>query len=155
MKDLVASNCQISIARLRDNISGIFEKYLAKFRRRANDDWSPMTFMVAARDIELDEEDNALIARVALPGLDRGDVKVEATAHRLVIRASKERSRKHKSGGYSTYEQSAASFAEAISLPCEIDRNRIKAKLKNGLLTVTLPKGESAKSERNKIPVNG
>lgn len=158
MKELIPMNWQTSIERLRDNINSAFERYLAKFRRQRSDDladWSPMAFESFTRGIELDEEDDALIARLALPGFERSDFTVEATGDRLVVRGAKKQTRRKKNRDYASFEARGASFTESIALPCEIDRDRVKARFKNGLLTVTLPKCEAAKKTRLKIPIKG
>jgi HSP20 family protein len=106
-----------------------------------------------ASGIELDETDDELIARAALPGLDRKDFAVEVTENRLIIRGVKRASSTRQGQGFSGFEQRAATFAEAVELPYEIDRDRVTAKYKNGLLTVTLPKTEQARKKRIKITV--
>ena len=131
MKELIPMNWQSSIARLRDNINNAFERCLEKFKRSDGEEatGSPTVFDSIARGIELDEDDDALIARLALPGLSKGEIKVEVTEDRLVIRGGKKYSRSKRSRGYSHFEESQAAFAKAVSLPCEIDRDRVKARL--------------------------
>jgi HSP20 family protein len=84
-----------------------------------------------------------------MPGLGTNDFKVEVTENRLVVRGEKKSSKKSRH----RYEESHASFAQALSLPCEIDLNKAKARFKNGLLTISLPKTERAKTKRIKIPI--
>ena len=134
-----------------------FERYLSKFRRDDTDDdtiWPPTVFEFPGDAIELDEIDDQLVARMALPGLSKGDFKVEVTQDRLVIRGGKKQSSKKQSRGYACYEERQAAFARAVSLPCEVDRDGVKARYKNGLLTVTMPKLERARKKRIKIAVS-
>ena len=157
MTALIPTNWKSSIEGLRDNINHAFERYLSKFRRKDADEevfWSPTVFEFTGNGIELEENNDEIIGRLALPGLDRGDLQVEVTQDRLVIRGSKKQSRNNKNRGFTRHEEVDAAFAQAISLPCEIDRDRVKARYKNGLLIVTMPKGETAKNKRIKIPVN-
>jgi HSP20 family protein len=114
---------------------------LAKFKHNNAEEattWSPI--VLESIGIDLDETEDALIAHLALPGLSNGDFKVEVTEDRLVIRGGKKDSRNKRRRGYSRFEESQATFAQAISLPCQIDRDRVEARFKNGLLTVTMPK---------------
>ncbi len=157
MTELIPTNWKSSIEQLRESINNAFERYLLKFKRNDADEeafWSPTVFEFAGSGIELEENDDEIIGRLALPGLSMGDLKVEVTQDRLVIRGSKKQSRRNKNRGYTRHEESEAAFAQAISLPCEIHRDRVKARYKNGVLTVTMPKGESAKNKRIKIPVS-
>ena len=111
---------------------------LSTTTRKKATTWSPI--VLESIGIDLDETEDALIAHLALPGLSNGDFKVEVTEDRLVIRGGKKDSRNKRRRGYSRFEESQATFAQAISLPCQIDRDRVEARFKNGLLTVTMPK---------------
>ncbi len=156
MTELIPTQWQSNIERLRDNINNVFERYLTKFKRAKDDDegaWTPALFDYAANAIELDDDDDRLIAHLALPGLSQSDIKVEVTQDRLVIRGAKKQARKKANRNGSRFEESQAAFAQAIALPCEIERDRVTAKYKNGLLTVILPKREDARSKRLKIPI--
>jgi HSP20 family protein len=156
--ELLPKNWKSSIEGLRESINNAFERYLSKVKRKERGEqpfWSPTVVESSTNGIDLDETDNEIIARLAVPGVDKGDLKVEITQDRLVIRGDKIQSRKKENRGYFHYEESHASFAQAIALPCEIDRDRAKARYKNGLLIVTMPKDEKSKSKRIKIAVNG
>jgi HSP20 family protein len=72
---------------------------------------------------------------------------VEVAENRLEIRGDKKQSYAKEDGSYFMY----GSFARAITLPCEINPNKSEAKFKNGLLKITLPKSEQAKSKRIEV----
>jgi HSP20 family protein len=157
MAELVPLNWRSSIERLRQNISGAYAGWVSKFKRGGSDDAdlrAPTMFESTAQGIEVDEGDDELIARAVVSGLGKNDFKVEVTEDRLVIRGSKSRSSSKKGGGYSRYEVDFASFAQAIFLPCEIDRDRVKTKYRNGMLAITLPKSDRSKRKRIKVQVN-
>lgn len=158
MAELVPLKWRSSVEQLRQNISDAFARWASKFKRGESDDgefWAPTVFESTAQGIELDERDDELIATAMLPGLGKNDFKVEVTEDRLVIRGDKSRSSTKKGRGYSWYEKDYASFAQAVSLPCEIDRDRVKAKYRRGKLTITLPKSERSKRKHIKVHVNG
>lgn len=157
MAELVLSNWRDSLEQLRERIQGVFRRWLGQFEKKESQDeefWSPAVLNSVGRGIELDEDGHELVATAALPGLDKNDFKVEVTQGRLVIRGSKSRSAKEEGRDFSRYSVGYASFARAIALPCEIDTDRVRAKYKNGLLTIRLPKSERAKSKRIKIEVS-
>ncbi|MGZ8442959.1 MAG: Hsp20/alpha crystallin family protein [Candidatus Binatia bacterium] len=72
----------------------------------------------------------------------------------MVIRGGKKQSGKKEQRGYYHLEENQTAFAHALSLPCEVERDRVKARYKNGLSTVALPKRERACSRSIKIPVH-
>lgn len=152
MADLIPLNWRESVQRLRQDIGDALNRWLAKFKKsdgRDLDAWTSPVWTSWGPLLELDETDDELIVRAGIPGLGKNDFKVEVTEDRLVVRGEKKSSR--KSGR--RYEESSTSFAQALSLPCEIDPNKAKARFKNGLLTITLPKAEWAKTKRIKIPI--
>jgi len=99
---------------LRDNINNALERRLWKFKRRDVDEEttrSPTVFEASERGIDLDDTREALIARLALPGLSRDDFKVEVTQDRLVIRGDKKHTSSKQSRGYSQFEANQTTFA--------------------------------------------
>ncbi|HWP23725.1 MAG TPA: Hsp20/alpha crystallin family protein [Candidatus Binatia bacterium] len=152
MTDLIPVNWRESVQRLRQDIGDAIHRWLGKFKRSDSADvdlWQSPVWTSWSPLLELDETDDELIVRAGMPGLGKNDFKVEATQDRLVVRGEKKSTKKSSH----RYEESSASFAQALSLPCEIDPNKAKARFKNGLLTITLPKTERAKTKRIKIPI--
>jgi HSP20 family protein len=62
------------------------------------------------------------------------------------MQATEERGR-----NYYYTERSFGGFTRVLPLPCKVDVKRASAKYKNGLLRVTLPKAEHAKSKRIEV----
>ena len=83
-----------------------------------------------------DDADNYYVV-AELPGVDRSDVKIELENAVLTISGE----RKLKNGGG---EQSTR-FTRSITVSDEVAGEKVKAKLENGLLTITLPKSEARK----------
>jgi HSP20 family protein len=48
-------------------------------------------------------------------------------------------------------EREAASFCRSLTLPADVDANKVEATLKNGILTLTMPKAAAAKAKQVKI----
>jgi HSP20 family protein len=150
--DLIPGNWRESVQRLRQDIGDAFNSWVAKFKRGDSADvdfWRSPVWSSFGPLLELDESDDELIVRAGMPGLGKNDFKIEVTEDRLVVRGEKKSSKKSRH----RYEESRASFAQALSLPCEVDPNKTKARFKNGLLTISLPKTERAKTKRIKIPI--
>lgn len=93
------------------------------------------------------EDDNGFYVQMALPGWDPQDVSLEVTKHALSIKGE----RKEDSGSGRTFhvkEIADGRFLRLFRLPTSIDSEKASAAQKNGLLTVTFPKREEAKSRR-------
>ncbi|HOV77751.1 MAG TPA: Hsp20/alpha crystallin family protein, partial [Sedimentisphaerales bacterium] len=53
--------------------------------------------------------------------------------------------------GYYHMESTWGSFRREVSLPAEVDSNKIQAVVKDGVLSVTLPKAEKSKAVKVKV----
>lgn len=88
-----------------------------------------------------------------LPGMDEKDVDVSLSNDILTIKGEKKEESEDKGKDYYRLERSYGSFCRTIALPAGIEADKIQAKFKNGVLTVTLPKAVAALNEGKKIPI--
>lgn len=86
--------------------------------------------------------------RLDVPGIDPENIEVEVTGNLLKITGERKEEQEEKTKTCHRVERSYGSFARAITLPCEINEGKIDASCDNGVLTITLPKNEAAKSRR-------
>lgn len=80
------------------------------------------------------EHELKIIAQV--PGMDENDVKVEAKDRSLIIKGQKKREER-KDGRFEKIDQS---FQQSVHLPAKVDSGKMQTAIKDGVLTVTLPK---------------
>jgi HSP20 family protein len=88
------------------------------------------------------EDERTLYAEVELPGLKMDDLEIFVTGHELSIKGQRQPS----AGDDHTYlrqERGAGEFTRFLSLPVEIDADRVEATLTDGVLSLKLPKAES------------
>ena len=95
--------------------------------------------------IDVIERDDSIVVHAALPGIDKKDLEVSTTQQTLTLRGSSRKETKEERGEYFRHEISRGNFLRTVTLPAVVDESKIKAKFKDGLLEVTLPKLESAK----------
>jgi HSP20 family protein len=99
------------------------------------DGWSPF--------VDIEEEDDAYVLDVDLPGVKREDVNIEQVGNELLISGElKERERK---GILRRQTRRKGRFSYRVVLPEQIDAEKIEAKLHEGVLTVRVPKSQGAK----------
>lgn len=97
------------------------------------------------------EDGDCVYAEAEVPGLSESDVEVHVVGNELSIQGQ----RAGTNGDDLTYycrERSVGKFARMLTLPFDIDADKVEATLKDGLLTVKLPKADSIK--RRKITVS-
>jgi HSP20 family protein len=88
-----------------------------------------------------------------LPGLSENDIEILVHSQSVVIRGNKETSKEEKNRTYHRTERTHGSFSREISLSEEIDESKVEAGIKNGVLTIHLPKLHEERSTRRRIPI--
>ena len=103
--------------------------------------------------IDLVEYDDEFVATVDLPGYDREDVSVSVTDHTLRVTAEHDESTEVSEDDERVLrrERRHESVRRSITLPDEIDSGSVTARMKNGVLTVTLPRVEVESSREIEI----
>jgi HSP20 family protein len=103
--------------------------------------WSP--------PVDIEETDDAYLVEVDLPGVSRGDLKLEWNGRQLTLHGQvRERAR---TGFLHQQTRRLGQFHYTVLLPGEVDGERIDASLTDGLLTVRAPKPDNAKSRQIEI----
>lgn len=98
---------------------------------------TPVTFMPA---FEVKETKDSYVFKADLPGIKETDVDISFTGDRLTVSGKREMERKEEKETYYAYERSYGSFTRAFTLPMGVDAEHAKAELKDGVLTIVLPK---------------
>ncbi len=105
--------------------------------------WSP--------PVDIEEQDDAWLVEAEIPGVEREDINVELHEGELAISGEiKERERK---GILRRRTRRVGQFDYRVSLPGELDPDRVEASLDGGILRLRLPKPE--KAQRRRIEIKG
>jgi HSP20 family protein len=100
-------------------------------------------------DIFEEPDEIRLIAEV--PGVKPEDVKISVAGNLLTIKGTKEQVAEEKAENVYRYERTYGPFERSFTLSASIDPNKIKATYNFGVLTITLPKAETAKPHMIKV----
>lgn len=104
--------------------------------------------------INVEDLEDKLVVRAEVPGMDEKDINVSLTNDRLTISGEKKQEKSNQSGGRTYYESSYGAFERVIPLSdLNIDEDKIDASIKNGVLTLSLPKKESEKTKAKKLTI--
>lgn len=113
---------------------------------------APFTFdhsMTAfAPAFEVKETKDSYLFKADLPGVKQQDIDVNLTGNRLTISGKREAEKQEKNDAYYTYERSYGSFTRAFTMPDGIDPNGIHADLRDGVLTINVPKKPEAQPKK-------
>ena len=88
-----------------------------------------------------------------LPGLKDEDVEISVADGVLTLKGEKREAEEHKDDGYLMSERRYGKFERRITLPDNVDSDKIEAAFKKGVLTITLPKSPEALERTRKIAI--
>lgn len=80
------------------------------------------------------------MVKAEIPGIEPKEIQVSLQDQVLTIKGEKKQEREEKDEHRYRMERSYGVFARSLQLPVPVDREKVAAKFKNGLLTITLPK---------------
>ena len=137
--------------RFHDEMDRLFSSY---FRHLP---WTKLGFGTEGGSLlaNLDVSETPETVQVVLdvPGIKEKDIDVTLNDSSLTIKGKRESEVEEKKKNYHRIERSHGEFVRRIMLPCEVDRDRVDAKIKDGVLTISLQKSVKAMEREKKIPV--
>ncbi len=133
---------------LQDRLSRIFDEALARYGGLEDISmctWTPPTDIYETRD--------SIVLKVEIPGIDIKDVTVEIKENILTLKGERVFTKCSESENYHRMECSYGAFQRACTLPAAVDKDKVKAVLKDGILEITVPKVKPKKSKQIKVKV--
>jgi HSP20 family protein len=101
--------------------------------------------------VDLIERDNEIIIKAELPGVDKKDMDISVTKNTVSIKGTTSHEEKEEKGDYCRSEISRGEYARTLTLPSEIDDEKVTATFKNGILELKLPKLEQSTRKSVKV----
>lgn len=102
--------------------------------------------------VSLRDDGTAFVLHVDVPGVTEKDVDLTVTGNTVTLRAERKLATPE---GFSVHrsERRGFQFARAFELPVKVNAERVEATLKNGVLTVKLPKAEESQPKQISVKV--
>ena len=98
--------------------------------------------------VNIREDEKKFTLDLAVPGIDKKDLKIDINEDVLTISSETKNESEENRDGYKRKEFSYSSFCRSFQIPENVNREKIEANYKDGILSVELPKVEE---EKNKI----
>ena len=147
---------------LRDEFDRLFDEASTMFRfpwsRRPMFDLEPLLRTEAEVEAiippaEVDEREAEYRVTLEIPGMDERDVEVSVQDDVLTIKAEKKEEKEEKGKNRYFSERRYGMCARSFRLPANVKADAITAGMKNGVLTVALPKTEPSTPSKRTIEV--
>lgn len=113
---------------------------------RLHDGWLPA--------VDILEKDGNLILRAEVPGLNEKDIDLKLEGNVLTLKGEKQQEKEDQDKTYHRKESFYGSFTRSFTLPESVDRDKIKADYKNGILTITIPQKPEVRPREIPVSVN-
>jgi HSP20 family protein len=95
--------------------------------------------------MNITQDDDNFYLRAEIPGIKPAELSIAALRNRVSISGKREIPRENERVSYHRKERPEGAFNRAVTLPTEVDAERVDARYADGILTLTLPKAAQAK----------
>lgn len=115
--------------------------------------WEPFGEITAsAPSVDVIDRPDEVLVRAAVPGYKKDEIEISVSDSTLTIKGETKSEQEEKEGDYYRHEISTGSFSRTLALPAQVDESKAQARMKDGMLELTLPKVE--KSKRRTITIS-
>jgi HSP20 family protein len=144
MMNLVKWNPMREMETWQNRINSLFDRGLFP-SLSLNDDmslgnWRPV--------VDIYENDDTLVVKAELPGVDKKDIRVDLKDGVLTLSGERSHEKEVKEENYYRKERAWGSFHRSFNVPADIDPDKIKAEFKDGILKVEIPRPEEKKPKK-------
>lgn len=95
--------------------------------------------------MNITQDDDNFYVRAEIPGIKPAELSISALRNRVSISGKRDIPREHDRVSYHRKERPEGAFNRAVTLPVDVDAERVDARYADGILTLTLPKAEQTK----------
>jgi HSP20 family protein len=132
------------LAQLRSEFEEMFDRFFGRLPSFFSGESGVQPFW----GFDLDDTGKEIVVRVEAPGFEPGDFDIRVTGNTLSIQA--ERKQESKEGKGQTFF-SQRRLQRSVTLPAEVNADKVECKYNNGILELYLPRTEEAKAKRIEV----
>jgi len=104
-------------------------------------------------DIDIFEDGSDVVVKAEMPGMKKEDIEVNLTNEMVTVSGEKKKEEKVEKKDYYRVERSHGSFRRSFRLPKEVQSDKAKAKFKDGVLEIRVPKTAEAIRKEKKVTI--
>jgi HSP20 family protein len=138
------------VTTLQERINRLFEDAFPRARDREEDlnlgTWRPA--------VDIYEGETGVVLKAELPGIKKEDVSVEVKDNVLTIKGERKVDSEVKEKNYYRRERTHGSFSRSFNLQYAVNPDKIKARFKDGVLQIEVPKPEEEKTKQINVNID-
>lgn len=121
----------------------------------AQQDWPGTGLANAYRpQIDVSGDDRQYEITLDVPGLSENDLSIELKGDMLVVGGQKEEKNEQKDKQFYCVERSYGAFQRILSLPTDASADDVQARLKDGVLTLVIPRSQAEQADVKRIDIS-
>jgi len=132
------------LERLREKMDRMFQDFVVGFPRAGG---SGFFSAPAYPALNLWEDETNLHAECELPGIRMEDLDLSVAGNELRL-SGHWKDEKAEGAVVHREERASGAFSRGVTLPVDVDADKVSAELRNGVLTITLPKAKAARPRK-------
>lgn len=133
---------------LQEQINQVFEETYGRRPERKIKEYAGAAFIPP---VEAWETESEIYLTVDLPGMTIEEIDLQIEGEQLIVKGERKRSEEKRN--YKRQEKLYGPFFRAFNLTTPINREKVAASYKNGILQIVLPKSEAIKPKQIRIQV--
>jgi HSP20 family protein len=146
-------NDEYGLMDLRKEMNSMFDTFFGDTMHFPTRQRWPDRTDVFSPQVDISETDNELHITADLPGMDEKDIHLTIEGGQLVLSGKKEQETETRETHFHRIERSYGSFQRSITLPFDVDVDKVNASFDRGVLKVNIPKTVDSNSQVKKIPI--
>jgi HSP20 family protein len=103
--------------------------------------------------IDVYQTPNEVVIKSTVAGVKPEDIDISFTNDMITVRGRRKKEEEISTEDYYYQELYWGAFSRSVILPVEVDVDKAKAEIKNGILTVRLPKSEKIKTKKIRVDI--
>jgi HSP20 family protein len=130
---------------LRADMDRLFSSLFGGAQEEREGLWAPI--------VDIEEDNDSIMVKAEIPGMSKEDIKVSVQSNILTITGERKHESETKNKTFHRVERSYGKFSRMITLPTDVDADKVKANYKDGILSITLPKPEAVKPKHIDVEI--
>jgi HSP20 family protein len=127
--------------RLHDEMNRLFDRFGVSDRT-----WPALAVTYPA--VNLWDDADCVYAEAELPGMELSDLEIYVTGGNQLTMKGDRKAPEYKNATWHRQERGFGQFTRLITLPFDVNEDKVTAEFCHGVLTITMPKSEKAKPKR-------
>lgn len=146
----------MTLVKWTPNPLSIFDEMNRMVRNVFNDDWNLPVYRDSIWNpaVDVKENEGSFVLTADIPGLTKKDVKISINNRVLNLHGERKEEKENEDGKFYYRERHIGSFSRSFQLPETVNEDGIQASVRNGVLSIELPKLEESLPKDLEIKIN-